>query len=263
MKITIITPTFNSEKTIEDAIKSVLDQGYPNIEYIIIDGGSQDSTLEICNKYKMGISKLISEPDNGISDAFNKGIRNSSGDVIGILNSDDLLTDNALQLVAKNMKPETDVFYGNALRLFPNGIIQHYDALKLKRLYECMALIHPSTFIKRESYKRFGVYNETLRMSMDRELLLRMLDSGARFQYFNKALSVYRMGGTSDSNYFKLVLPEKKRISIMYGMPISIASYYNMKSYLQMKIANSRFYQKMKDKLKNIKYTSIQKKNFL
>ena len=90
-KISIVTITFNSEHTVEETIKSVISQDYPNLEYIIIDGASKDGTLAVVDKYRGKIAKVISEPDNGISDAFNKGIRHSTGDIIGIINSDDVL----------------------------------------------------------------------------------------------------------------------------------------------------------------------------
>ena len=99
-KISIVTITFNSESTVEDTIKSVVSQDYPNLEYIIIDGGSKDGTLEIVDRYRDRIAKVVSEPDKGISDAFNKGIRNATGDIIGIINSDDILLPGALSAVA-------------------------------------------------------------------------------------------------------------------------------------------------------------------
>lgn len=92
--ISIITVCFNSEKHIEDTIKSVLSQKYNNLQYIIIDGGSKDKTMDIINKYKKEISTIISEPDKGISDAFNKGIQHAKGDLVGIVNSDDILLQN-------------------------------------------------------------------------------------------------------------------------------------------------------------------------
>ena len=101
-KISIITITFNSEKTLEETIESVLSQNYPNLEYLIIDGGSSDGTLEIVKRYKDKIDFVISEPDRGISDAFNKGIRYATGEIVGIINSDDLLLPDALHKVAEN-----------------------------------------------------------------------------------------------------------------------------------------------------------------
>lgn len=236
MNISIITITFNSENTLEETIKSVLSQKYTDLEYIIIDGGSTDNTLEICNKYKNSITKLISEPDLGISDAFNKGIKLATGEIIGILNSDDMLSEGALNYVATTIRKETDVLYGNGLRLYPNGTLRQYNTLPLNRLYDCMALVHPSVFIKKSCYKKFGNFLLDFKMSMDRELLLRMLDSGANFQYTKEVLSIYRMGGTSHLNYFNKVLPEKKKISIMYGMSAFKANLSYIRDYLYMKI---------------------------
>lgn len=99
-KISIVTITYNSEKTLEETILSVVNQNYCNLEYLIIDGGSKDSTLKIEDKYRDKISFVISEPDKGIIDAFNKGIKYASGDIIGIINSDDILCDGALQAIA-------------------------------------------------------------------------------------------------------------------------------------------------------------------
>ena len=107
MKISIITITYNSEKTIEETVKSVIDQDYPDVEYIIVDGQSKDCTLQIIEKYSSHISTLISEPDRGICDAFNKGIANATGEIIGIINSDDMLLPGAISHLVSVIKPET------------------------------------------------------------------------------------------------------------------------------------------------------------
>lgn len=238
MKISVITITFNSEKTIEDTIKSVFLQEYHDLEYIIIDGGSTDRTLEICDRYNYHIAKLISEPDSGISDAFNKGVDLATGEVIGILNSDDMFWKNALNHVSEQMDKDADVFFGNGMRLLPSGNMQRYNVLPLNRLYDCMALVHPSVFIRKSSYEKFGSFSLDFKMSMDRELLLRMFNAGAKFQYTDEVLSIYRMGGASDLNYFNKVLPEKKKISLMYGMPKWKANFLYTRDYIYMKSLN-------------------------
>lgn len=112
-KISIITVCYNSEKYLEETIQSVLRQNYQNVEYIIIDGGSTDNTVSIIDKYRQYITYFVSEPDNGISDAFNKGIRVATGDVIGIINSDDLLEEGALERVAQEYAPSVDWYRGD------------------------------------------------------------------------------------------------------------------------------------------------------
>ena len=114
-KISIITVTLNSERTLEETIKSILSQDYPNIEYLVIDGGSIDGTLEIIDKYASQISYTISEKDKGISDAFNKGIKRATGEIVGIINSDDLLLPGALFKLAECYDKNVDVYRGNVV----------------------------------------------------------------------------------------------------------------------------------------------------
>ena len=115
-RITIITVCYNSEKYIEQAILSVINQTYDNLEYIIVDGGSQDSTMSIVNRYRDKISVIISEKDNGISDAFNKGIRRATGDIIGIVNSDDMLyNNNVIEKLAEYYEDDIDVYRGKEI----------------------------------------------------------------------------------------------------------------------------------------------------
>ncbi len=127
MKISVITVCFNSEKTIARTIESVINQHYSDLEYIIIDGGSKDKTVEIINKYRNELSYFISEPDQGISDAFNKGIRVATGDIIGIINSDDWYENGIFKLVNEMFlqNKEIDVLVG-ALRYWDDKKKQFY-----------------------------------------------------------------------------------------------------------------------------------------
>lgn len=204
-KISIITITFNSAKTLEETINSVIHQDYPNLEYLIIDGGSTDGTMEIVNKYKDSIAFSISEPDRGISDAFNKGIHYATGEIIGIINSDDILLDGALKAVAEHYDSSVDVYSGNLL--FWNDITQEtyeskpemtFDKLKLQ-----YGVAHPSRFIRKDAYERFGDYMVELRYNMDIELLCRFYKKGARFIHIDKCLAKFRMGGTTADPIYK------------------------------------------------------------
>lgn len=226
-KISIITITYNSSKTVEETIKSVLSQNYDNLEYIIIDGGSTDGTIDIVNKYRNKLAYFISESDNGICDAFNKGIAAATGDLIGIINSDDLLYSKALEKVADAYKIGIDIIYGKAKRLYPNGQQDDYIPKKLNYLKYGMALIHPSTFVSKRAYEKYGVFDLNYKGCMDRELLLRMKSQGASFRYIDEYLSIYRMGGFSDAHYQSVVAKERNEISIKYGASPIIVNIYS------------------------------------
>lgn len=204
-KITVITITYNSEKTLEETIKSVLSQDYKNLEYIIIDGGSKDGTLDIIKKYRDKIAVVVSEPDNGISDAFNKGIKHATGEIIGIINSDDILMPGALNVVADNYAPNVDVYSGNVIfwderigESFSCHPEMTFDKLKLQ-----YGVAHPSRFIRKDAYERFGRYDERFRYNMDIDLLCRFYKKGASFHYIDRDLTMFRMGGTTSNSIFK------------------------------------------------------------
>lgn len=217
MKVSIITITYNSEKTIEDTINSVISQDYPEIEYLIVDGKSRDDTLKIIEKYRNKIAKVISEPDRGICDAFNKGIRESTGDVIGIINSDDMLLPGAISHLVSVIKPTTDVLYGNGKRLFEDGTLAPYCAGDHRKLIYQMTLVHPATFVRRAAYERYGYFDLQYKGCMDRELLLRMYKNGAIFQKDQFDYAIYRMGGFSDQNFRTVIAKEREEISMKYG----------------------------------------------
>lgn len=213
IKISIITITYNSEKTLEQTIKSVVDQGYANLEYIIIDGGSKDGTLDIVNKYRDKIAVVVSEKDNGISDAFNKGIKRATGDVIGIINSDDLLAEGALKALSEAFEDNIDVYRGNLLiwddtngTQYVNIPTMHFD---IKR--NLLSVCHPSTFISRKAYDKWGVYNVDMRYMMDADILFRFYRKGATFKHIDRSLAIFRLGGVTSDNWKKKI-PEYKKV---------------------------------------------------
>lgn len=204
-KISIITITYNSEKTLEETIKSVISQKYDNLEYLIIDGGSRDKTMDVVEKYRSKIDFVVSEPDNGISDAFNKGIAHATGEIIGIINSDDILLPGALETVANHYSPSIDVYSGNVL-MWNDYSGQTYirkPDLAFKGFNKRFKACHPARFITREAYMRYGTYSLDFRYCMDVDLLIRFIRCGAKFIHIDKPLTKFRIGATSSDPVFK------------------------------------------------------------
>ncbi|WP_024605737.1 MULTISPECIES: glycosyltransferase family 2 protein [unclassified Pseudoalteromonas] len=206
MKVSIITVCYNSAVTIEDTIISVLSQNYKNIEYIVIDGGSSDATLDIINKYREQISIVISEPDKGIYDAMNKGIKNATGDIVGILNSDDFYeTKDVITEIVNNFDVDTDIVFGDLIFVKPENIekitrfysLPHFKAWKLR--FGWMPP-HPATFIKKPVYDKYGLYKINYKISADYEVFVRfLLVNKVNFKHINKVLVRMRDGGVSTS----------------------------------------------------------------
>jgi glycosyltransferase involved in cell wall biosynthesis len=211
MKISIITITYNSAATVEDTIRSVVSQDYPDLEYIIIDGKSKDNTLKIVEKYKDKITKVVSEKDKGLYDALNKGIKHATGDVIGMLHSDDLYAnDQVISKVAAAFKKDTSVEGLYADLVFVN----RNDTNKVMRVwnsgeYEEDAFVrgwmppHPTFFVKKECYEKFGGFNTELKLSADYELMLRMIHKNKiKLAYIPEMIVKMRMGGVSNVSFF-------------------------------------------------------------
>jgi len=200
MKISVITVCFNSEKTIARTIESVINQHYSDLEYIIIDGGSKDKTIEIINKYRDKLSYFISEPDQGISDAFNKGIRVASGDIIGIINSDDWYENGTFKLVNEMFlqNKEIDVLVG-ALRYWDdkkNNFIVYPD----KNYEKCI------NYMKAEVYRSVGLFDLKYRYAMDYDFFVRVFEDGKKIVFIDKVLSNMSLSGASDKNARKAYL---------------------------------------------------------
>lgn len=211
IKISIITATYNSAKTISDTIESVLSQQYKNLEYIIIDGFSKDNTIDIVKSYvnKSDISiKWISEKDNGIYDAMNKGIQMATGEVIGILNSDDFYTDNnVLSLVADEFEKnnELDAIYGDIHFVDSDNLnkcVRYYSSKIFKRSLMRLGFMpaHPSFYMRKPRFKEIGLYKTNYKIAADFEFLLRAIYvKHIKTKYLPIDMVTMRTGGASTS----------------------------------------------------------------
>lgn len=213
MKISIITVSYNSEKTIEATIKSVINQTYPDIEYIIIDGGSTDRTLGIIEKYKDKIAKIISEPDKGIYDAMNKGLKLATGEIIGILNSDDLYYDEkVIETVVKKIEEQNvDCLWGDLVYVNKNNINQiirfwkssEYENRKFQKGWHPP---HPTFFVRKKIYEKYGDFNLKFKIAADYELMLRFLEKyKIKFCYIPMILVKMKIGGKSNKSIFNII----------------------------------------------------------
>lgn len=216
MKISVITVCFNSSKTIEKTLQSVLNQKYNNIEHIVVDGGSSDSTLEIIKKYTKHISKFISEPDKGLYDAMNKGIKLASGDIVGILNSDDIYSDEkVLHNVAKfHRYNNIEVSLGNITQITSSGkIIRKYSGKTWspEKLKFGFMPPHPSLFFKRELFEKYGNYHLDFVSGADYELIIRFfLKNDITWKFSNITTTTMLIGGISTSGFSSYILISKE-----------------------------------------------------
>jgi glycosyltransferase involved in cell wall biosynthesis len=209
MKISIVTPAFNSARTIRHTIESVARQTYPNVEYIIVDGGSQDATAKIVAQYPDVVDIFISESDRGVYDAMNKGIRAASGDIIAILNSDDFYTHSyVLEQIANSFKESgVESVYGDLQYVDqhnPHQVVRHWEsgAFQRQRFLAGWMPPHPAFFVKRTVYQRYGLFNLDLKNSADYELMLRFLyKHRVSTAYVSDVLVRMRAGGLSNATW--------------------------------------------------------------
>lgn len=210
MKISIITVCYNSETTIQDTLESVLSQTYDNYEYLIIDGKSTDLTLNIIKEYEKkfdGKLKFISEKDKGLYDAMNKGVKMASGDIIGIINSDDILAHkNVFKKVIENIK-DNDGVYSNLLMLDEN-LEKPYRLFKSKNISKKFGWHppHPTLYLKKEVYEKYGYFDLDYRIAADLDFMLRIINNDTKLKYINDYFVYMRSGGASTNGlkgYYK------------------------------------------------------------
>ncbi|GAB3182095.1 glycosyltransferase family 2 protein [Telluribacter humicola] len=216
MKVSIITVVYNGEKTIRDSIESVLRQDYPSIEYILIDGGSSDKTVEIIHSYGSKIARVVSERDKGIYDAMNKGISYATGDLIGILNADDLYAyDSAISdVVAAVSHDNTDGAYGDLVYVDPTltQIKRRWiSGMYRKNLFNWGWMPpHPTFFLRKEWYQKYGNFRLDMGSAADYELMLRMIHKQkANLSYIPRVMIKMRIGGVSNQNILNRIKANK------------------------------------------------------
>lgn len=216
--VSIVTVSYNSEKTIRDTIESVLNQTYSNIEYWIIDGVSKDATLEIAKEYETAFAErgiqyhIISEPDKGIYDAMNKGIARCTGTLVGLINSDDWYEKNAVERVVDTFwETDFDMFYADIRLVKEQGeMIKHsrYRKFATSRDWN-----HPTTFVRRTVYDRFQY--QCMNVHDDWDFVLKVRNAGYKITVLNEVLANFRMGGVSNKGNIKAAITRcKARYSI-------------------------------------------------
>lgn len=206
MKISIITVTYNSSATLEETLLSVINQTYKDIEYIIVDGKSTDDTLKIVDKYKDKITKIVSEKDHGLYHALNKGIEMSTGDVIGILHSDDFYIDNQVieKYASTFLKNNSDAVYSDLYyvdKLNTDKIIRKWKSgeYSIRSFINGWMPPHPTFFVRKEIYKKLGKFNTDFKSAADYELMLRFIEKNKiSISYLPEYTVKMRVGGKSN-----------------------------------------------------------------
>lgn len=208
MKVSIITVVRNNQATVAHAIDSVLSQDYQEIEYIVVDGCSTDSTVKIIKSYGERISKFTSEPDKGMYDAMNKGLRLATGDIIGLLNSDDFYENKSVisHVVQEFACQKTDLVYGDIVFVNPQNtrkVVRYYSSANFHPDHFSWGWMpaHPSCFLKRKVYEKYGYFRTDYQLASDYELLLRLMKiHQVSYSYLPKVLVKMRPGGASNKN---------------------------------------------------------------
>lgn len=235
LKVSVITIVFNGLSTLKKTIQSIEAQTYGNIEYIVIDGGSEDGTIELIKANEHLIYKWVSEPDSGISDAFNKGIALATGEIIGLLNSGDTFYEDSIERIVNiyDKNPEIEIVYGNLFLDFGDKSLNHvrFGAKIIdSRSFKCRFpdLNHPTVFVRRPLYERIGKFDVSLRFAMDYDWLRRAYRFGAKFRKIEGSpVATLEFDGASTNNSSKTI-EEVYRISLKFNDNKIVSAFYNL-----------------------------------
>jgi len=245
-KVSIVTPSYNQAQFLERTILSVLNQNYPNLEYIIIDGGSTDGSVEIIKKYKKYLAYWMSERDNGQADAINKGFIKSTGEILAWQNSDDTFEPEVFYTVARYFKKKNaNIVFGNVNFIDENDkkikTIIYGPFLKNGYLFEGPNITNQSAFWRREIFLKVGMLNEKYRFAMDFDYYMRLADYGAKFKYVNRVLGNFRVHKNSKCSTIKNIgIQEYAEIRQRYGIKMDInkpwsSQYRLIKAYFRFR----------------------------
>jgi len=223
MKISIITSVYNNKETIKDAIESVLNQTYKNIEYIIVDGASSDGTIEIVESYGDKISTFVSESDEGIYDGLNKGVSLSTGDVVAFLHSDDIYaSDNIVQKIADEFIQDSllDGVYGDLVytpKDDTSKVLRYWKSkdFDMSLLSQGWMPAHPTFFVRREVYEKYGGFDLGFKIAGDYDFMLRVLSAGIKVKYIPEVLYKMRVGGESNKSIKNIIQKSKEDLQAL------------------------------------------------
>lgn len=250
MKFSLVTVTYNSAQTLRDTIISVLSQTYQNLEYIVVDGVSKDDTVEIIKEYEpqfSGRMKWSSEKDCGLYDAMNKGFRMATGDVIGIINSDDLISDpSAIEKVVKCFEADNsvDAVYADLYYVAQDDtskVVRHWKSGKQRSFTKGWHPAHPTFYVKREIYQKYGLFDLDFKFAADFELMLRFIDKKhIKLHYLPEPLVRMRLGGTTSKSLSNIKKGNLECITAFKKNGIKVSPLYplyrllpKIKQYLQ------------------------------
>lgn len=244
-KISLITVSYNSGQTIEDTIRSVAAQTYLNVEYLVIDGLSTDTTLSILDRYSKVITKVVSEKDNGIYDAMNKGIVLATGDIIGLINSDDVLADErVLERIAQTFSdnPDIDACYGDLCYVKSDDVdkvVRYWRSSPHKegRIKKGWMPPHPTLYVRRAIYEACGCFDLGYKIAADFELMLRFFEiNRIRTRHIPQVLVKMRLGGTTNRNFRNIALQnlEIRRALSAHGIASSLTGFVSYKLFTRL-----------------------------
>ena len=234
--ISIILPVLNNSHGLQQALDSILSQALLTVELIVIDGGSKDGTLEVIESYKSHISYWESGLDSGIADAFNRGIAHATGDIIGILNSDDILEPNALShlMSAIEQMPTADIYYGSIRYYDPQHQSSTIRRPYLSNMHKRMSIFHPAIFIRQSCYQKVGDYDCRYTHAMDSEWCHRAIAAGMKFHEVPAVLATMSLGGVSDIEY-KQSLKQYRDSVIQHKLTKPLTAHFYYYFYLTVK----------------------------
>lgn len=252
-KVTIVTPSYNQGEFIEETILSVLNQTYDNIQYIIVDGGSTDNTMEIVNKYKDRIDIIISEKDKGQSDAINKGFKLAEGELAGWINSDDILYPHCVEKIVElyEKHPDGSIYYGSMNTIIGSDSLKERICKKIipsrdYLLSKCYDLIQPGSFYNNKLLKEINYVDESIYYAMDLDLWLRLSKDGRIYRVDNNPLAAFRIWeGTKTTNGKDKFLKSIREVLLKNGASylsknIRRTYWYQFKYFLKLNLIQKR-----------------------